>query len=86
MESGKGILVAPPPMSGALEARDKNKSCQFYKDKRHNMDDCLHLRMKIKEAIKSGQLVHLVKEIKQSNSKASTSKAVKKPDQAPKDT
>ncbi|GKD02299.1 hypothetical protein Tco_1177273, partial [Tanacetum coccineum] len=39
----------------------------------------------IREAVKLCQLAHLVKEIKQSNAKASTSKTMKKRDQTPKD-
>ncbi|GJS55421.1 reverse transcriptase domain-containing protein [Tanacetum coccineum] len=52
---------------------------------RHNTDDCLNLRGKTKEVVKSGQLAHLVKEIKKGNNKESTSKAAKKPDPASKD-
>ncbi|GJV38108.1 reverse transcriptase domain-containing protein [Tanacetum coccineum] len=58
MEAGKGTFTNPPPMSGALESRNKNKS---------------------------GQLAHLVKEIKQGGNKASTSKTVKKAEATPKD-
>ncbi|GKB83904.1 hypothetical protein Tco_0950799 [Tanacetum coccineum] len=78
------MFIAPPPMIIALEARNKNKYCEFHRDKGHNTNDCLHLRRKIEEVVKSDQLAHLVKGIKQSN-KASTSKVVKKPDQTHKD-
>ncbi|GKB94851.1 hypothetical protein Tco_0980988 [Tanacetum coccineum] len=71
-------------MSGVPEARNKNKYCDFHEDKGHNTNDCLHLRMQIKEAVNLGQLAHLVKEIKKGNTKASTYKVLKKPDQAPK--
>ncbi|GKB89819.1 hypothetical protein Tco_0962091 [Tanacetum coccineum] len=49
-----------------------------------NKDDCLHLKRPIEEVVKFGQLAHQVKEIKQGNNKASTSKP-KKPDSTPKD-
>nr|GEX52073.1 retrotransposon Gag domain-containing protein [Tanacetum cinerariifolium] len=44
MKAKKGTFITPPPMSGALESRNKNKYCDFYKDKGHNTDDCLHLK------------------------------------------
>ncbi|GJV51889.1 hypothetical protein Tco_1447630 [Tanacetum coccineum] len=72
-------------MSGAPKARNKNKYYEFHKDKGHNINDCLHLIMQIEEAVKLCQSAHLVKEIKQSNAKASTSKTMKKCDQTPKD-
>nr|GEZ92524.1 retrotransposon Gag domain-containing protein [Tanacetum cinerariifolium] len=85
MKSRKGTFVSSPPMLGAPEARNKNKYCDFHKDKRHNTDDCLHLKIQIEEAVMSGKLAHLVKEIKQGSNKASTSKAAKNPDAALKD-
>ncbi|GKB30824.1 hypothetical protein Tco_0870225 [Tanacetum coccineum] len=56
---------APPPMTGLAENHNKNKFCKFYGDKGHNTDECIHLRKPIEEAVKSGQLSHLIKEIKQ---------------------
>ncbi|GJV36568.1 hypothetical protein Tco_1409045 [Tanacetum coccineum] len=85
IKSGKGTFVAPPHMSGVPKARNKNKYCDFHEDKGHNTKCCLQLRIgKSKEAINSGQLAHLMKEIKKGNTKASTCKVLKKPDQAPK--
>ncbi|GKA05427.1 hypothetical protein Tco_0684547 [Tanacetum coccineum] len=55
---------APPPMSGPAENQNKNKFCEFHGDKGHNTDECIHLRKQIKEAVKSGQLSHLIKELK----------------------
>ncbi|GJV92675.1 hypothetical protein Tco_1540488 [Tanacetum coccineum] len=85
MEAGKGTFTTPPSMSEALESRNKNKYCDFHRDKGHNTDDCLHLKRQIKEVVRSGQLVHLVKEIKQGGNKASTTKTVKKAEAAQKD-
>ncbi|GJX49768.1 hypothetical protein Tco_0276613 [Tanacetum coccineum] len=56
---------APPPMSGPTESRNKNKFCEFHGYKGHNTDECIHLRKHIEEAVKSGQLSHLIKELKQ---------------------
>ncbi|GJW52302.1 reverse transcriptase domain-containing protein [Tanacetum coccineum] len=56
---------ALPPMTGPVENQNKNKFCEFHDDKGHSTDECIHLRRQIEEAIRSGQLSHLVKEIKQ---------------------
>nr|GEV07992.1 reverse transcriptase domain-containing protein [Tanacetum cinerariifolium] len=47
---------APPPMTGPAENQNKNKFCEFHGDKGHSTDERIHLRRKIEEAVKSGQL------------------------------
>ncbi|GJW93253.1 hypothetical protein Tco_0172925 [Tanacetum coccineum] len=47
-------------------------------DTGHITDECIHLRKKIEEAVKSGQLSHLVKEINQGSHKGEHLKAAKK--------
>ncbi|GKA83561.1 hypothetical protein Tco_0805156 [Tanacetum coccineum] len=47
---------APPPMTRTAENQNKNKFFEFHEDKDHNTDECIHLRRKIEEAVKSGQL------------------------------
>ncbi|GJY49943.1 reverse transcriptase domain-containing protein [Tanacetum coccineum] len=69
---------APPPMTGPAENRNKNKFCEFHGDKGHSTDECIHLRRQIEEAVKSGQLSHLVKEIKQGGKRGEHAKAAKK--------
>ncbi|GKA46916.1 reverse transcriptase domain-containing protein [Tanacetum coccineum] len=69
---------APPPMTGPAEIRNKNKFCEFHGDKGHNTCECIHLRRQIEEAVKSGQLSHLVKEIKQGGKLREHAKAAKK--------
>nr|GEU47233.1 retrovirus-related Pol polyprotein from transposon TNT 1-94 [Tanacetum cinerariifolium] len=71
-------LKAPPPMLGFAENQNKNKFCKFHGDKSHNTDECIHLKKQIEEAVKSGQLSHLIKELKQGNSKREHPKAAKK--------
>ncbi|GJT78301.1 hypothetical protein Tco_1045026 [Tanacetum coccineum] len=41
-----------------------SKYCHFYKDHKHDTNDCRQLRNQIEEAMKLGQLFHLVKGIK----------------------
>ncbi|GKB05485.1 hypothetical protein Tco_0833680 [Tanacetum coccineum] len=71
-------LKAPPPMIGPVENRNKNKFCEFHDDKGHSTDECIHLRRQIEEAVTSGQLSHLVKEIKQGGKQGEHAKATKK--------
>ncbi|GKB08769.1 hypothetical protein Tco_0837081 [Tanacetum coccineum] len=77
MEVGKGTFTTPPPDVEGTGVKKKNY-CDFHRDKGHNTDDYLHLKRQIEEAVKSGQLTHLVNEIKQGSNKASTSKSAKK--------
>ncbi|GKG22746.1 hypothetical protein Tco_0388049, partial [Tanacetum coccineum] len=59
----------PPPMSISAKNQNKNKLCEFHSDKGHNIDECIHLKKQIGEAVKFGHLAHLVKEIKQGSTK-----------------
>ncbi|GKA40236.1 hypothetical protein Tco_0732829 [Tanacetum coccineum] len=47
-------------------------------DKGHSMDECIHLRKQIEEAVKSCQLSHLIKELKQGGNKGEHAKTAKK--------
>ncbi|GKE27815.1 hypothetical protein Tco_1443199 [Tanacetum coccineum] len=69
---------ALPPMTGPAENQNKNKFCEFHGDKGHSTDECIHMRKQIKEAVKSGQLSHLIKELKQRANKGEHAKAAKK--------
>ncbi|GJR10899.1 reverse transcriptase domain-containing protein [Tanacetum coccineum] len=51
-------------------SRDMTKYYRFHKDHGHNTNDCHELRHQIDEAVKSGQLSHLVKGIKKGKVKA----------------
>ncbi|GJX64954.1 hypothetical protein Tco_0299297 [Tanacetum coccineum] len=72
-------------MSGTTENRNKNKFCEFHGDKGHNTYECIHLNKQIEEAVKYGQLSHLIMELKQENNKGEHSKAVKKGETSGKD-
>ncbi|GKA76185.1 reverse transcriptase domain-containing protein [Tanacetum coccineum] len=65
-------------MTGPAENQNKNKFYEFHGDKGHSTDECIHLRRQIEEAVKSGQLSHLVKEIKQGGKRGEHTKAAKK--------
>ncbi|GKC58536.1 hypothetical protein Tco_1086134 [Tanacetum coccineum] len=59
----------PPPMVGILEKRNMNKFCDYHQDRGHNTNDCYHLKKQIEEAVASGRLAHLVKDIRQGGQK-----------------
>ncbi|GJZ69514.1 hypothetical protein Tco_0633064, partial [Tanacetum coccineum] len=65
-------------MTGPAENQNKNKFCKFHGVKGHSTDGCIHLKRQIEEAVKLGQLSHLVKEIKQGGKRGEQAKAVKK--------
>ncbi|GJR48125.1 hypothetical protein Tco_1316228 [Tanacetum coccineum] len=56
-------------MIGSRQSRDMTKYFHFHKDLRHDTNQCRELRHHIKEAIRSGQLAHLVKGIKKRKAK-----------------
>ncbi|GKB19994.1 reverse transcriptase domain-containing protein [Tanacetum coccineum] len=68
----------PPPMPGFAKNRNKNKFCEFHRDKGHSKDECIHLKKQIEEAVKSRQLLHLIKELKKGNNKGENSRDAKK--------
>nr|GFC03184.1 hypothetical protein [Tanacetum cinerariifolium] len=63
----------PPRMLGSRRSRDMSKYCYFHEDHGHDTNDCRQLRIQIEEAVKPGQLSHLVKWIKKEREKASDS-------------
>ncbi|GJU23035.1 hypothetical protein Tco_1156377 [Tanacetum coccineum] len=56
-------------MVGNKRSRDMSKYFHFCEDHRHETNQCQELRHQIEEAIKSGQLAHLVKGIKKGKAK-----------------
>nr|GEW92621.1 reverse transcriptase domain-containing protein [Tanacetum cinerariifolium] len=52
-------------MVGNPEKRNMNKICDYHQDRGHNTNDCDHLKKQIEEAVASGRLVDLVKDIRQ---------------------
>nr|GEW18292.1 hypothetical protein [Tanacetum cinerariifolium] len=64
----KGKFKALTPMTTPLEKRN-NKFCEFLREVGHNTDKCMHLRRQNKKLIKSGKLLHVIKELKQGKEK-----------------
>ncbi|GJR29714.1 hypothetical protein Tco_1105946 [Tanacetum coccineum] len=60
-----------PSMVGNKRSCDMSKSCHFHEDHGHETNQYRELRHKIKKAVKSGQLAHLVKGIKNGKEKTS---------------
>ncbi|GJU31594.1 reverse transcriptase domain-containing protein [Tanacetum coccineum] len=58
-------------MIRSRRSRDTTKYCYFHEDHGHDTNDCRQLRHHIEEAVKSGQLSHLVKGIKKGKTKVS---------------
>ncbi|GKC36658.1 reverse transcriptase domain-containing protein [Tanacetum coccineum] len=51
----------PPRLPGANWSKDRTKYCHFHEEYGHETNQCQELRHQIEEAVKSGQLAHLVK-------------------------
>ncbi|GJW29235.1 reverse transcriptase domain-containing protein [Tanacetum coccineum] len=62
----------PPRMFGSRRSRDISKYCHFHEDHEHDTNDYCQLRNQIEEAVKSGQLSHLVKGIKKERDESYT--------------
>ncbi|GJT30908.1 reverse transcriptase domain-containing protein [Tanacetum coccineum] len=65
----KGKFKPPPPMTTPIEKRNAGKFCEFHAEVRHTTDECMHLKRQIEEMLKEGKFSHLIKELKQNNTK-----------------
>ncbi|GJU70303.1 reverse transcriptase domain-containing protein [Tanacetum coccineum] len=63
------MFKASPPMFGSAENPNKNKFCT---------DEYIHMKKQIEEVVKTGQLSHLIKELKQGSNKGEHPKTAKK--------
>ncbi|GJS19239.1 reverse transcriptase domain-containing protein [Tanacetum coccineum] len=59
----------PPRLIRSRRSCDMSKYCHFHEDHGHDTNQCQELRHQIEEAVKSGQLTHLVNGIKKGNEK-----------------
>nr|GEV61849.1 hypothetical protein [Tanacetum cinerariifolium] len=63
-------LHPPPLMVGTPEKRNMNKFCDYHQDRGHNTNECYHLKKQIEEAVASGRLAYLVKDIRHGGQKS----------------
>ncbi|GJT50710.1 hypothetical protein Tco_0976867 [Tanacetum coccineum] len=64
------VNFPPPPLIvGTPEKRNMKKFCDYHQDQGHNTNDCYHLKKQIEEAVASGRLAQLVKDIRQGSQK-----------------
>lgn len=68
-EKAAKAFELPPRMKGKGKNRDTTKYCYFHEDFGHETNSCRELKKQIEEAVKSGQLTHLVKGIKKGKEK-----------------
>ncbi|GKC22964.1 reverse transcriptase domain-containing protein [Tanacetum coccineum] len=76
--NGHGEIQGTPTKSGPAENMNKSKFYEFYRDKGHSTDEYIHLKKQLEEAVRSGQLSHLIKEFKKGNNKVDHTKTSKK--------
>ncbi|XP_022019854.1 uncharacterized protein LOC110919914 [Helianthus annuus] len=53
----------PPPMKNK-RGQDPNLYCEYHKDNGHTTNNCISLRTEIEKALKSGELTHLVQNVR----------------------
>ncbi|GKA38004.1 reverse transcriptase domain-containing protein [Tanacetum coccineum] len=63
----------PPLMVRTPEKQNMNKLCDYHQDRGHNTNDCYHVKKQIGEALATGRLAHLVKDIRQGGQKSNGS-------------
>src|ERR1043165_9127081 len=51
----------PRPLSKPANKRDASKHCAFHNDTVHHTNYCYQLKKRIEEAVKFGELVHLIR-------------------------
>ncbi|GKB89540.1 hypothetical protein Tco_0961812, partial [Tanacetum coccineum] len=57
----------PLPLIGTPEKQNLDKFCGYHGNRGHNTNDCYQLKKQIEEAVASGKLAHLVKDIRRNN-------------------
>ncbi|GJZ34806.1 reverse transcriptase domain-containing protein [Tanacetum coccineum] len=74
----------PPRLPGPNWSKDKTRYCHFHKDYGHETNKCQELKHQIEEAVKTGQLTHLVKGVTKKREKTSdTQSGEKKKEEKP---
>ncbi|GJR61087.1 reverse transcriptase domain-containing protein [Tanacetum coccineum] len=68
-EKAAKTFEQPPWLPGANWSKDKMRYCHFHEDYGHGTNQCRELKHQIGEAVKYGQLAHLVKGVKEKKEK-----------------
>ncbi|XP_071729017.1 uncharacterized protein [Rutidosis leptorrhynchoides] len=63
-EKAAQAFKAPPKLANKGKQKDTSKFCDFHNDYRHEIDECIQLRIAIEEVVRSGKLSHMVKGIR----------------------
>ncbi|KAD4983228.1 hypothetical protein E3N88_19899 [Mikania micrantha] len=63
-EEARFSFRPPKPLPKSATERNPNRFCDFHGDTGHHTNDCFQLKKRIEAAVKSGELAHLIKDIK----------------------
>ncbi|XP_035843999.1 uncharacterized protein LOC118490453 [Helianthus annuus] len=63
-EEVKQNFRPPRPLPKSRKNENSTQYCEFHEEKGHHTNDCFQLKKRIEEAIKSGELAHLVKGVR----------------------
>ncbi|KAJ0867694.1 hypothetical protein HanRHA438_Chr12g0566161 [Helianthus annuus] len=63
-EEVKHSFRPPRPLPKSKRNENSTQFCEFHEEKGHHTNDCFQLKKRIEEAVKSGELAHLVKGVK----------------------
>ena len=63
-EEVKQNFRPPRPLPKSRKNENSTQFCEFHEEKGHHTNDCFQLKKRIEEAVKSGELAHLVKGVR----------------------
>ncbi|KAJ0481352.1 putative aspartic peptidase domain superfamily [Helianthus annuus] len=63
-EEVKQNFRPPRPLPKSRKNENSTQYCEFHEEKGHHTNDCFQLKKRIEEAVKSGELAHLVKGVR----------------------
>ncbi|XP_022019355.1 uncharacterized protein LOC110919390 [Helianthus annuus] len=63
-EEVKQSFQPPRPLPKSKSNENSTQFCEFHEEKGHHTNDCFQLKKRIEEAVKSGELAHMVKGVR----------------------
>ncbi|KAJ0706805.1 putative retrotransposon gag domain-containing protein [Helianthus annuus] len=63
-EEVKQNFRPPRPLPKSRKNKNSTQYCEFHEEKGHHTNDCFQLKKRIEDAVKSGELAHLVKGVR----------------------